>query len=78
MKYTLLNGFSGDDSRNAHGTSLSGNVILSVVAPQDNSRLAGNPNPGKLPMVNGDIKLDFRGIPNRAYEIERWVELGRA
>ncbi|MBK1818069.1 tandem-95 repeat protein [Luteolibacter yonseiensis] len=81
ISYIPPDGFSGEDSfpitiRDTHGSTITVTVTLQVAAPVDDSPLAGNPNPPKLTIVNGDIKLDFQGIPNRAYDIERSVNLG--
>lgn len=80
INYTPPKDLWGEDSfqitfRDPSGATVTGTVILNVTGVDD-SPLAGNLNPPKLTIAGGDIKLSFQGIPNRAYDIERSVNLG--
>lgn len=80
LQYTPPSGFIGEDRfnitvRDNHGKSVTGVITLHVAGPD--GPLADNMNPPKLTVVpGGGINLDFQGVPNRAYDIERSVDLG--
>jgi hypothetical protein len=81
--YTPPNNFSGTDTfpvtiSDSRGGSVTGTVTVTVGAPPNSSGGSGSMtlNPPQLsPQPGGSLDVSFRGIPGRAYQIQRSTDL---